>query len=603
MPSAEEMISELEGMREKLEQAAAEAEAKKDEAKLKEIDAALLDVDKKRAKLAIGLLAEVASGLSELRAKIEAATRQATSWPFGASDAPEDHDRPFRAELADNDFSDPGPDQPAPAPGSVPSDAIPVVSPGWANNYTQLWQSMTILPQWKDTAAAIARKIIANQSRYAAAVAGTNVPWWFIAVVHCMECSLRFDQHLHNGDPLRARTVNVPPGRPPSGSPPFDWEVSARDSIQYERLDKVPEWSLTSALFNWHRYNGINNEYKKREIPTPYLWSGSQHYRKGKYVADRKFDPEAVSKQAGAAVILKALIDLGAVSLDAQMSLTANPAAATGEVAGLVIDTSAKPFKHIANELDYPGLLKNGAGTNAREKRAVRRIQEWLNIHDCATSIDGAFVDSTEEQLRKFQISKQRQPTGELDEETWALLTAPMRRALAPIDHGAASSLEDAVLGVAQQHIREKPIEVGGNNCGPWVRLYMEGEEGEPQKWCAGFVCMAIAQAARDLGIPLPFKRQVGVDELVKDAQTAKRFIAQNEVPDVIKQRSKLRPGYLFVVRASASDWTHVGIVMGLKDQTFDTLEGNTGGDGGTDGANARESNRSFDSKDFLRLI
>ena len=40
---------------------------------------------------------------------------------------------------------------------------------------------------------------------YAAAVAGMPVPWWFVAVVHCMECSMRFDQHLHNGDPLSGR--------------------------------------------------------------------------------------------------------------------------------------------------------------------------------------------------------------------------------------------------------------------------------------------------------------------------------------------------------------------------------------------------------------
>jgi len=338
-------------------------------------------------------------------------------------------------------------------------------------------------------------------------------------------------------------------------------------------------------------------------IPTPYLWSGSQHYRKGKYVADHVFDPEAVSGQVGAAVLLKALIDLGAVTIDRQLSVEANPAAATGHTPSLEIDLTGNAFKHIAAELDYPGLLKNGSGGSATEKRGVRRVQEWLNLHDCITSIDSGFGDSTEEQLKKFQTLNNRQPTGQLDEETWALLTAPMRRTLAAIDHGASSTLEDAVIRVAQQHIAEMPLEVGGDNRGPWVRLYMQGTDGADQLWCAGFVCLMIAQAARDLKVSLPFRRQVGVDALVADAKSSGRFIKESDVSTPLLRRSKLRPGFLFVVRKTASDWVHVGLVQAVKDQTFDTLEGNTSGDGGSNGTTARAGNRSYLKRDFLRLL
>src|SRR5262249_2175348 len=160
--------------------------------------------------------------------------------------------------------------------------------------------------------------------------------------------------------------------------------------------------------------------------------------------------------------------------------------------------------------------------------------------------------------------------TGELDPETWALLTAPMRRALGSINHGS-SSIEEAVIAVALQHIKEQPVEIGGNNCGPWVRLYMQGKEGTNQKWCAGFGCFMVAQAARDLGVNAPFRRQVGVDSLVADAKSSGRFIAEPEVSNLIKRRSKLRPGQIFVVRASASDWTHTGILLSLNDNSFDT--------------------------------
>jgi lysozyme family protein len=50
-------------------------------------------------------------------------------------------------------------------------------------------------------------------------------------------------------------------------------------------------------------------------VLSPYLWSGSQHYTSGKFVADGTFDPDAVSKQSGAAVILRRMVDQGAVSL------------------------------------------------------------------------------------------------------------------------------------------------------------------------------------------------------------------------------------------------------------------------------------------------
>jgi lysozyme family protein len=38
------------------------------------------------------------------------------------------------------------------------------------------------------------------------------------------------------------------------------------------------------------------------------LWSFSTLYDKGRFVADHRFDPNAESRQAGAAVILKQLV-------------------------------------------------------------------------------------------------------------------------------------------------------------------------------------------------------------------------------------------------------------------------------------------------------
>jgi lysozyme family protein len=67
--------------------------------------------------------------------------------------------------------------------------------------------------------------MVNNKMRYEAVANKLNVPWYFIAIIHCMEGSLSFNKHLHNGDSLTQRTINVPTGRPLTGEPPFEWEA------------------------------------------------------------------------------------------------------------------------------------------------------------------------------------------------------------------------------------------------------------------------------------------------------------------------------------------------------------------------------------------
>ncbi|PVB59515.1 peptidoglycan-binding protein [Labrenzia sp. 011] len=565
-------------------------------------------VQKAISRIAMEGAAGIAVALDELRKELEALAEEIEDWPFGSTDAPEDHEKPNRDDqLAENDCLDPGPDQPAPPPAPVATGTTPSVPAGWASAYTSLWKTMEISDTWSKASRSICKKIVANQHRYAKAVNGTTVPWWFIAIVHAMECSLRFDQHLHNGDKLTARTVRIPKDRPAAGSPPFSWEESARDAMEHDRLLGTETWSLENALYHWHRYNGINNEYKRRGIPTPYLWSGSQHYRKGKYVRDGVFDPDAVSRQVGAAVLLKTLIEMKAVSLVGNgKTIVANPGTASGNVNTIELPLASAHFKHVAAEFEFPGKLTAGAGapgSSNAEKRNVRRMQEWLNLHGFNTGMDGDFGPSTELQLTRFQTAFGRPVTGELDEETWVTLTGPMRRALAPIEFGSSISFAEAVVRIARQHVAETPIEVGGANCGPWVRLYMRGRQGSDQLWCAGFACLIVAQAARDLKQKLPFTRRVGVDRLVEDAKNARRFIRGSRLDTAQKRLSALQPGMLFVIRKSSTDWTHVGIVRKVNEDTFDTYEGNTSKDGGRDGIIACQKNRSYKSRDFLKLL
>lgn len=144
--------------------------------------------------------------------------------------------------------------------------------------------------------------------------AGSSVPWYFIACVHYMECNFSFKHHLHNGDPLTGYTVHVPANRPKVGhAPPFKFEESAVDAIKLMKYDQVTNWSLSFILLKLEGYNGFG--YNRKGIHTPYLWSYSNHYTKGKYVKDGVYDANAVSSQLGAAVILKRMEQRALISI------------------------------------------------------------------------------------------------------------------------------------------------------------------------------------------------------------------------------------------------------------------------------------------------
>lgn len=164
--------------------------------------------------------------------------------------------------------------------------------------------------------------VLDGSSRYRALETATGVPWWFVGVLHLLECSCNFRRHLYNGDPLTARTVNVPAGRPETGEPPFTWEDSATDAFQnhcwlpdrVNRLaDGTADWTLPTCLWRFEAWNGFG--YRGHGIRSPYLWAGSDLEQPGRYAADGQWSPTTWSKQIGAAVVLKAMVGRGLVQV------------------------------------------------------------------------------------------------------------------------------------------------------------------------------------------------------------------------------------------------------------------------------------------------
>lgn len=227
--------------------------------------------------------------------------------------------------------------------------------------YLELWSRLVVRADWVARVDRIIDTVmLPNRTRYAeAGVAGGDTPWWVVAIVHMMEGSGNFATHLHNGDPLSARTVQVPPGRPPTGEPPFTWEESAADALTLDGVAEQEDWSVAGAAYAFERFNGWG--YRGRGIVSPYLAAQTNLWTKGKYVADGHFDPDAGSSQVGALAYLKRLADRGLIALPGSEPASG---AATGPVTW---------FEFFRNAEGLPVVVGN-AGATAMESVVTRDV-------------------------------------------------------------------------------------------------------------------------------------------------------------------------------------------------------------------------------------
>ncbi|HEX2721641.1 MAG TPA: peptidoglycan-binding protein, partial [Gemmatimonadaceae bacterium] len=232
-----------------------------------------------------------------------------------------------------------------------------------------------------------------------------------------------------------------------------------------------------------------------------------------------------------------------------------------------------------------------------RGKRA-KLVQEWLNLHNIRIVADGSFGAATEAGLKRFQEAHGLPATGSVDANTFNELTAPIRRALKPIPRGERS-FNQLVIAYAEQHEKEHPREVAGQNRGPWVRLYMKGVEGEAYPWCAGFVSFIVKQAATTFDSKLEIPYTVSCDVIAVEGRHRGRFIAEREI---VRMKASVGGGSVFLNRRSPSDWVHTGIVVQFNDETIETIEGNTNDTGSREGFEVVRRIRGYRSKDFVRL-
>ena len=215
--------------------------------------------------------------------------------------------------------------------------------------------------------------------------------WFVIAALHNRESDADFRTYLGNGEPLNRTTRLVPAGRGPFAT----WEAGAIDALRHDGLDRVTTWSPERACYEIEKFNGFGYRNRTPPVNSPYLWSFSNNYQSGKYVADGHFDPNVVDSQCGAIPIIKQIMALDPSAVFQPSGVPAS----NGAVAALAMGSRGDRVTQLQNTLKQRGYTVG--------------------------DVDGIFGAMTRDAVTAFQRDANLSPTGIADDKTLQTLAAP----------------------------------------------------------------------------------------------------------------------------------------------------------------------------------
>jgi lysozyme family protein len=186
-----------------------------------------------------------------------------------------------------------------------------------APEYANLLARMQITRQQEVQAVANHLLVYVQQGRYADVADKLGIPQIFIATSFEREASSNFRLSPAQGDPWNERSIHVPRGRGPFK----DWTMAALDAYTLDGLDKVGKdnWNWMRFCYEGELFNGFG--YRQHGVHSPYVWSGSNNYDKGKYTSDGVFDSGVRDQQLGIVPIARMM-----ASLDPALDLLGWPA-------------------------------------------------------------------------------------------------------------------------------------------------------------------------------------------------------------------------------------------------------------------------------------
>ena len=218
----------------------------------------------------------------------------------------------------------------------------------------------------------------------------------------------------------------------------------------------------------------------------------------------------------------------------------------------------------------------------------TKERQEILNLYGYGLVVDGVPGPATKAAIKKADAAVKGWAQKVLDQ-----FKAADDLTKDPTGTYLKGTFPQTVLAIARFYADLKPAvrEVGGNNCGPWVRYFADGTEG--MSWCALWACGTVLAQAQERWqaevrpIPWAYKSFLSgwCPSLYESAKLLKRL-------QPVSKNEHLTPGFLFLTERDTGDAGgqkrigHVGIVESVdEDGAFWTIEGNAKNSGdGSDG-------------------
>ena len=169
-------------------------------------------------------------------------------------------------------------------------------------DYLTLYNTLEILPKYKSWLNYYKDEAILNWHHYIQVEKKTNVPWQIIAALHANECAFDLNRQILNGEKWNKKTRKVPKNLGPFES----WIESAVFALNYINPHFSNAISIVEVLTFLESWNGWG--YRSKGVNSPYLWALTNYgVGVGKFVRDGTYDPKVVSKQLGAAALIKEL--------------------------------------------------------------------------------------------------------------------------------------------------------------------------------------------------------------------------------------------------------------------------------------------------------
>jgi hypothetical protein len=248
--------------------------------------------------------------------------------------------------------------------------------------------------------------------------------------------------------------------------------------------------------------------------------------------------------------------------------------------------------KQYLKEIAIGSRLKTGS-----KGKDVTKVQEWLNLWRFVSpdwkrkvTIDADFGPQTSNAVKEFQEMHALTVNGIVNSLTFSKLCEPMEKAFTSIP---LSDLRQLVVSGAFQHLQNSPTELNLNNEGPWVRAYMDGNEGKEWAWCMGFVQTILDQAfsALDKDYTELMPRTYSCDVVGEYGKQTGRLIRNKKIRE---DADLTGPGDIFLIVNKPWDWTHTGFILERKGDWFETIEGNTNDEGAREGFEVCKRSRNF---------